>query len=67
VKATYDGPDYWRAKPYEYETVAAVNQLAGDARFKDIVESGSDRDLEEWIESWDAGDFLRMREASLLY
>jgi len=67
VKATYDGPDYWRTKPYEYETVGAINQLAGSARFKEIVESGSDRDLEEWIDSWDASEFLRMREASLLY
>ena len=67
VKATYDGAGYWREKPYEYETVGAVNQLAGSARFKEIVESGSDRDLEEWIESWDTREFLRMRAASLLY
>jgi uncharacterized protein YbbC (DUF1343 family) len=59
----------WRRAPYEYETVGAILQLTGTSRFREIVESGSDKDLEEWIESWQAPDreFERMRAGSLLY
>ena len=59
----------WRRAPYEYETVGAINQLTGAARFKEIVENGSDDDLEEWIASWQEPDreFMRMRQASLIY
>jgi len=59
----------WRAKPYEYETVGAINQLVGNARFKEIVENGTDADLEEWIESWQEPDaeFMRAREGCLIY
>ena len=46
----------WRKAAYEYETVGAINQLTGTAKFKEIVEKGSDEDLEQWIESWQEPD-----------
>jgi len=73
IKVLAEHPSFeWRKAPYEYETaqsMGAINQLTGTARFKEIVERGSDRDLEQWIESWREPDreFMKMRKASLLY
>jgi len=70
IKALSELPSFeWRKKPYEYETVGAINQLTGNERFKEIIENGDDRDLSEWIESWREPDreFVRMRGASVIY
>jgi uncharacterized protein YbbC (DUF1343 family) len=56
----------WRHDAYEYEAPEekhALEQLVGTLAFRDLLEAGGD--VNEWIGSWDSGEFLRRREAAL--
>ncbi|MCU1246828.1 MAG: hypothetical protein JWN02_2738 [Acidobacteria bacterium] len=62
----------WRQDAYEYEPLDerhALEQLVGTARFRQILESGDDAALTQWIAGWEneERDFSRQREEYLLY
>lgn len=59
---------FWRHEAYEYESPEerhALEQLVGTSRFREILEN--DGDLEAWIASWDLTEFMKRREAALIY
>ncbi len=63
-----DEADFWRREAYEYEPAderQALEQLVGTQKFREILETNGD--LNAWIDSWDLKDFLKRRDAVLLY
>ena len=58
----------WRREEYEFVTDRlAIDLLAGSARYREMVESGSD--IDEWVAEWEdeLREFAQRRERFLMY